>query len=107
MQTRIVANESPKRTPMETDAMWDTSHKAMAARFGARARQLIRDANDRRDDGSVKEAVRLAASYAFLADTSLRLEDRDAWTTEFRGERYLTPAGRAIVHTGSRSQAIH
>lgn len=54
-----------RRDP-ETDALYDTSHLAMAARFGRRTRELLWCGLD------VRATARLAASYAFLADPSLR-----------------------------------
>jgi hypothetical protein len=52
--------------PESTDALYDLSPAAMAARFGARALRLLREGRD------VRMTVRLAASYAFMADPSLR-----------------------------------
>ena len=96
MQHQIVSNN-----PVETDAMFDTSPKAMAERFGARVRQLLREGRD------VRGTMRLAASYAFLADSSLRLIDREAWTVDIRGARYLTYLGAAAITRGLRAQVIH
>lgn len=44
----------------------DTSPTAMAARFGARTIQLLHAGRE------VRESARLAASYAFMVDPSLR-----------------------------------
>jgi len=52
-----------------TDALFDTTPAAMAARFGRRTLDLLRQGRD------VREAAHLAASYAFKADPSLRLQD--------------------------------
>ena len=46
--------------PEASDALWDTSHQAMAERFGRRTRQQMREGRD------PKEAAKLAFSYARL-----------------------------------------
>lgn len=53
-------------TDESTDALFDVTPRAMAERFGARARLLIQRG------GNPREAARLAASYAFRVDPSLR-----------------------------------
>lgn len=50
----------------ETDALYDTRPAAMAARFGGRTIEFLHLGLD------VRTVARLAASYAFLADPSLR-----------------------------------
>lgn len=57
---------------MDSDALYDTSNQAMAARFGLRTAGLIRAGKDAAD------MARLAASFAFRADPSLRLREDDA-----------------------------
>lgn len=52
--------------PEATDGMWDTSDRAMAARFGRRALELARTGRD------PKDMARLAASLAFKVEPSLR-----------------------------------
>lgn len=49
-----------------TDALFDTSNGALAARFGARVCELMRQRRD------VRQAARLAFSYAFLVRPDLR-----------------------------------
>lgn len=83
------------------DGLFDTSDRAMAARFGARTRQLLREGRD------PCHIARLAASYAFKVDPSLRLIDREAWTIDVAGHRHLTMRGLVAVAMGSRSQVIH
>lgn len=61
----------------DTDAMFDTSPAAMAARFGRRTMQLIRDGRD------PFEVARLAASYAFLTEPDLRGEPVERRFGEF------------------------
>lgn len=88
--------------PVETDPLFDTSPAAMAQRFGARVRVMLRQGS-----GNVREVARMAASYAFLADTSLRLIDREAWTVEINGQPYLTILGALHVESGLGATVIH
>lgn len=95
-QMRIVAPN-----PMETDAMFDTSPRAMAARHGWQARtQMVAGL-------SPYGAARLAAHWAFVVDPSLRLVDRDVYTVEVRGQRCLTALGAAFIDAATRSQVVH
>lgn len=76
----------------ETDALYDTSPAAMAGRFGLRAIECLRLGLD------VRQTVRLAASYAFFADPSLREP-----ATTF-GEN-LFSLGRALA--SARERRVH
>lgn len=53
----------------ETDVLFDTSPRALAARFG---RRTIEHIHQQRDP---YEAARMAASWAFLAEPSWRIEE--------------------------------
>jgi hypothetical protein len=78
--------------PEATDGLYDTSPAAMAARFGARTRELLRDGRE------VRQVVRLAASYAFLADPSLRDQPTTFGENLFALGRALASARERRVH---------